>query len=97
MPLRKISLTEYHDNFVRHLVASGRFGSANEVLQAGLRLLEQQTQADEERLELLRRLATDGLDSLAHEEAPQSGAAGSQERYAGRLVAAESNGQSTAP
>jgi antitoxin ParD1/3/4 len=97
MPLRNISLTEYHDHFVRHLVASGRFRSANEVLQAGLRLLEQQTQADEERLELLRRLATDGLDTLAHEDELKSDDAGSQEQSANRRVTAEFNAHTQAP
>jgi antitoxin ParD1/3/4 len=92
MPLRNISLTEYHDNLVRHLVASGRFRSANEVLQAGLRLLEQQTRDDEQRLELLRRLATDGLDTL-HEESLQSHNAVSREQPAGGRAATDFNPQ----
>jgi antitoxin ParD1/3/4 len=64
MPTRNINLTDHYDNFVHNLVASGRFKNASEVMRAGLHMLEQQSREDEEKLILLRRLATDAFDSL---------------------------------
>lgn len=64
MPTRNITLTEHYDRFVAEQVEAGRYQNASEVLRAGLRLLEQQTQAEEEQLTLLKKLATDGFGSL---------------------------------
>ena len=64
MPTRNINLTEHLDHFVAEQVEAGRYKNASEVLRAGLRLLEQQTQADEQKLALLRRLASDGFRAL---------------------------------
>lgn len=64
MPTRNINLTEHFDQFVEELVGAGRYKNASEVLRAGLRLLEQQTQTEEEKLRLLKKLATDGFRSL---------------------------------
>ena len=44
MPARhaiNVSLTPELDQFTRHLVASGRYASASEVVRGGLRLLEE--------------------------------------------------------
>ncbi|MDX8354802.1 type II toxin-antitoxin system ParD family antitoxin [Cognatiyoonia sp. IB215182] len=41
-----ISLTDQQDGFVRHLVAEGRYASASAVIQKGLDLLQQQTEAE---------------------------------------------------
>jgi antitoxin ParD1/3/4 len=64
MPTRNINLTDHYDDFVHNLVSSGRFKNASEVMRAGLHMLEKQTLEDEEKLELLRRLATEGFDQL---------------------------------
>lgn len=64
MPKRNISLTEHYDRFVEEQVEAGKYKNASEVLRAGLRLLEQQTQSEEEKLVLLRKLAADGFRSL---------------------------------
>lgn len=64
MPTRNIKLTEHYDRFVEEQVDAGKFKNASEVLRAGLRLLEQQTQSDEEKLTILRKLASDGFRSL---------------------------------
>jgi len=64
MPTRNINLTEHYDRFVEELVDAGKYKNASEVLRAGLRLLEQQTQTDDEKLTLLKRLAADGFRSL---------------------------------
>jgi antitoxin ParD1/3/4 len=66
MPTRNINLTGHYDAFVDELVTSGRFSSASEVIRAGLRLLEQQSCEDEEKLTLLRSLAAEGFNELDH-------------------------------
>jgi len=64
MSTRNINLTEHFDRFVEEQVETGRYENASEVLRAGLRLLEQQTQAAAQRLALLRGLASDGFRAL---------------------------------
>ena len=54
-----ISLGEHFDSFISGQINSGRFGSASEVVRAGLRLLEN----TETKLETLRRMLTDGEQS----------------------------------
>jgi antitoxin ParD1/3/4 len=64
MSTRNISLTEHYNRFVEAQVEAGRFQNASEVLRAGLRLLEEQTQAEEQKLMLLRKLAAEGFHTL---------------------------------
>lgn len=64
MPTRNINLTEHYDQFIEEQVEAGKYQNASEVLRAGLRLLEQQTQTEDEKLALLRRLAAEGFDAL---------------------------------
>jgi antitoxin ParD1/3/4 len=64
MPTRNINLTEQYDQFVQEQVDAGTYANASEVLRAGLRLLKQQTQTEQEQLTLLRKLAADGFRSL---------------------------------
>ncbi len=64
MPTRNINLTEHFDRFVEEQIDAGKYKNASEVLRAGLRLLEQQTQTEEEKLALLQKLAADGFRSL---------------------------------
>lgn len=64
MPTRNINLTEHYDRFVEEQVGSGRYKNASEVLRAGLRLLEHQSQTEEEQRTLLKKLADDGFRSL---------------------------------
>ena len=46
MPTRNVVLTEHQDSLVEHLVASGRYQNASEVLREGLRLVEQREAED---------------------------------------------------
>jgi antitoxin ParD1/3/4 len=64
MPTRNINLTDHFDKFVEHQVEAGKYKNASEVLRAGLRLLEEQTRTDEQKLKLLRKLAAQGFRQL---------------------------------
>ena len=54
-----ISLGDHFDDFIAHQLESGRYGSASEVVRAGLRLLED----TESRLQTLRQMLTEGEES----------------------------------
>jgi antitoxin ParD1/3/4 len=64
MPTRNVNLTEHYDQLVEELVTSGRFSNASEVIRAGLRLLETEARENEEKLTLLRSLASEGFREL---------------------------------
>ncbi|UUO06688.1 type II toxin-antitoxin system ParD family antitoxin [Blastopirellula sp. J2-11] len=64
MPTRNINLTEQYDQFVQRQIESGAFKNASEVLRAGLRLLQQQSATEEQKLALLKQLAKEGFQSL---------------------------------
>ena len=62
MPVAKntsMSLGEHFDQFIADQLRKGRYGSATEVVRAGLRLLE----TEEEKLDALRRLIDEGRNS----------------------------------
>lgn len=54
-----ITLGDHFDYFISSQIESGRFGSASEVVRAGLRLLEN----NETRLQTLRKALSDGEQS----------------------------------
>lgn len=54
-----VTLGEPLNHFVQEMVASGRYGSTSEVVRSALRLLE----AQEQRLQHLRKLVDEGLES----------------------------------
>ncbi len=64
MPTRNVNLTQHYHEFVEAQIRSGRFKNASEVMRAGLRLLEQTTATEEEKLNLLRSLAGEGFAEL---------------------------------
>lgn len=68
MPTRNVSLSGHYDLFIESNVKSGRFDNASEVFRAGLRLLEQQQQENDLKLENLRRAAKLGFDQLDQKE-----------------------------
>jgi antitoxin ParD1/3/4 len=54
-----ISLGEHFDSFISEQIKSGRYGSASEVMRAGLRMLED----NESKLSTLRRMLLEGEQS----------------------------------
>lgn len=54
-----VSLGEHFEGFIAHQIASGRYGSASEVIRAGLRMLEDK----ESKVSTLRRLLEEGEQS----------------------------------
>jgi antitoxin ParD1/3/4 len=54
-----ISLGEHFDSFIASQIESGRYGSASEVVRAGLRILED----TESKLNALRRMLVEGEQS----------------------------------
>ena len=64
MPTCNVNLSDYHDEFVNGLVTSGRFPSASEVMRAGLRLLEKEAREEDEKLALLRSMASEAFQEL---------------------------------
>jgi antitoxin ParD1/3/4 len=55
----KVTVSEHAASFVTRELESGRFGSAEEVVEAGLRLLEE----EQEKIEKLRELLIEGENS----------------------------------
>ncbi len=64
MPTRNIVLTEHQSSLVDHLVSSGRYQNASEVLREGLRLVEQREAENASRLQALREAIQVGIDDI---------------------------------
>lgn len=54
-----MTLGDHFDSFISDQIQSGRYGSASEVVRAGLRVLEDK----DSKLNLLRQMLTDGEES----------------------------------
>ena len=63
MPTRSVNLTDHFDKFVARLVKSGRFANVSEVVQRGLRLLEQCEAEDRAKLKRIRSGVPGGIDA----------------------------------
>jgi antitoxin ParD1/3/4 len=64
MSRRTVALTDHQDRLLDRLVASGQYRDADEVLRAGLRLVERQEAEDAARIAALRAAARHGLADL---------------------------------
>lgn len=61
MPTRTVELTDRYQQMIEALVKSGRYGSADAVLQHGLRLVEEREARQAAKLEALREAAHIGM------------------------------------
>ncbi len=71
MPTRSIVLTEEQDRLVEALVRSGRYGDVGEVVDEGLRLVEEQNVGDAQggwTLDELRAAAQVGVEAIERGE-----------------------------
>ena len=96
MPTKNINLTEHYSDFVEDMVASGRYKNASEVLRAGLRLLEQRTTEEQQKLALLHHLASEGFDQIDQGqgiEIPEEGRLASHIAKLGRRAAKSADRQ----
>ena len=64
MPTRNVVLTNHQASFVEHLVSTGRYQNASEVLREGLRMVEQREAEDALRLEALRNAVRVGIADM---------------------------------
>jgi antitoxin ParD1/3/4 len=64
VPVQNVDLTEHFDEFISDGVKAGRYSDASEVIRAGLRLLEQQEQEDEAKIEWLRATTREAFEAL---------------------------------
>ena len=64
MSMQQLELSEHDSDFVRRCVLEGRYKDANGVVEAGLRLLEEQEEEERLNLEHLRAEVRKGMDDL---------------------------------
>ncbi|HEV7367643.1 type II toxin-antitoxin system ParD family antitoxin [Arenibaculum sp.] len=63
MPHRTVELSEAENRFIEERVSSGRYHDADEVVRAGLRLLDRQEREEAGKIERLRELLREGEDA----------------------------------
>ncbi len=85
MPTRNVNLTDHFDQFIELQIASGQYKNASKVMRAGLRLLEQQARKDEEKLTLLRAVASAGFDAIEQGQVIEIDNDNQLEEYIGKL------------
>jgi antitoxin ParD1/3/4 len=64
MPTRNINLTEHFDRFVGEQIERGSYRNASEVMRAALRLLEQHSREQEQKIELLKSMASEAFGQI---------------------------------
>ena len=64
MTTHQLELSEHDSEFVRRCVSEGQYKDANEVVTAGLRLLEEREEEERVQLERLRAEVKKGMDDL---------------------------------
>ena len=61
MPTRNVVITEHQDDLIDHLVQSGRYQNASEVLRDGLRMVEARESDNADKLRALREAIDVGI------------------------------------
>jgi antitoxin ParD1/3/4 len=64
MPTRNLELTKDQENIIETLIGSGRYQNASEILDEGLRLVQQREAEDAAKVEALREAAGVGFGAL---------------------------------
>ena len=64
MPTKNVNLSAQQARFIHQSVNRGGFQNASEVVRAGLRLLEQQQQAEKLKLQALQKMLKAGFDDI---------------------------------
>ncbi len=64
MTVTRMALTVEQSRRIDALVETGRFPAASDVVQEGLRLVEEQVAREDEKLQSLKRAVQEGLDDL---------------------------------
>ncbi|RWD95854.1 type II toxin-antitoxin system ParD family antitoxin [Mesorhizobium sp.] len=64
MPTRNVVLTKHHEEVIAHLVKTGRYQNASEVLREGLRLVEQREAREEAKVAALKEVASIGFQDI---------------------------------
>jgi antitoxin ParD1/3/4 len=65
MPTRNVVLSEHQQQLVEHLVLSGRYQNASEVLREGLRLIEERERREDAKLKALKQAARLGWTDVS--------------------------------
>jgi len=65
MPTLRVELSEDREALITHLIESGQFNNAGEVVLEGLRLVEADRKTDAEREQAMREAIRSGLDDLS--------------------------------
>lgn len=64
MSKTSISLSEHFEGFIAEQIAAGRYGSASEVVRAGLRMLEDYEKGYHHKMAALRAHLSEGIEQL---------------------------------
>jgi antitoxin ParD1/3/4 len=64
MPNMNVNLSGSQADFIKNRISSGEYRNADQVVCAGLRLLERREQEDKLKLRALRRMACEGLREI---------------------------------
>ena len=64
MSKTSVSLSGHFEDFIAEQVETGRYGSASEVIRAGLRLLESQALEEQAKLDGLRNAFQEGKEAI---------------------------------
>jgi antitoxin ParD1/3/4 len=86
MPTRNVVLTEHQAALLDHLVKSGRYQNASEVLREGLRLVEQEQSESEARIDALREAARIGMADVDADRLRSFGSARELGRHLAQLA-----------
>lgn len=68
MPIKNIDFTDHQASFIQESIDDGRYHDANEVVGAGLRLLEQQEAENRIKLDMLRRVMDESIKAFERGE-----------------------------